>query len=43
MTGAPLEDLWKVKLPELKDRLLRELHARPWLLVLDGLERVLVA
>jgi hypothetical protein len=30
-------------MPELADRLLRQLQARPWLLVLDGLERVLVA
>ena len=29
--------------PELSERLLRQLQARPWLLVLDGLERVLVA
>lgn len=43
MTGRPLEDFAKKKLADLKDELLTLLHARPWLLVLDGLERVLVA
>jgi len=43
MTRKPLEDLAKKKTPELKDELLRQLHAKPWLLILDGLERVLVA
>ena len=43
MTGQPLKELRKKKTTELKEPLLAQLHARPWLLVLDGLERVLVA
>ncbi|MBI1381729.1 MAG: DUF4062 domain-containing protein [Planctomycetaceae bacterium] len=43
MTGRPLEDFAKKKCAELKDELLAQLHARPWLLILDGLERILVA
>ena len=43
MTGRPLEDFAKQKTAELKDDLLAQLHARPWLLILDGLERILVA
>lgn len=43
MTGQPLEELRKLKTPELTKLLLHQLQARPWLLVLDGLERVLVA
>ncbi|MEZ5387331.1 MAG: DUF4062 domain-containing protein [Prosthecobacter sp.] len=43
MTGRPLEDFAKKKTAELKDDLLAQLHAKPWLLILDGLERVLVA
>ncbi len=43
ITGQPLEDFRKKKTPELGDLLLRHLQARPWLLILDGLERVLVA
>jgi tetratricopeptide (TPR) repeat protein len=43
MTQAPLDSFRAVPMPELADRLLRQLQARPWLLVLDGLERVLVA
>jgi 3',5'-cyclic AMP phosphodiesterase CpdA len=43
MAGRPLEDFAKKKPTDLKDELLTMLHARPWLLVLDGLERVLVA
>lgn len=43
MTERPLEDFAKKKTAELKDDLLAQLHARPWLLILDGLERVLVA
>ena len=43
MTGRPLEDFAKKKTAELKDELLAQLHARPWLLILDGLERILVA
>lgn len=43
MTGRPLQDFAKKKTAELKDELLAQLHAKPWLLILDGLERVLVA
>ncbi len=43
MTGQPLEELRKKKTAELREPLLAQLHARPWLLILDGLERVLVA
>lgn len=43
MTQAPLDSFRGMAMPELADRLLRQLQARPWLLVLDGLERVLVA
>ncbi len=43
MTGRPLEDFAKRKTAELKDELLAQLHAKPWLLILDGLERILVA
>ena len=43
MTGRPLEDFRKKKTAELREPLLAQLHARPWLLILDGLERVLVA
>jgi hypothetical protein len=43
MTGQPLEALRKKKTPELAKELLQQLHARPWLIILDGLERVLVA
>ncbi|MFI7601507.1 DUF4062 domain-containing protein [Actinoplanes sp. NPDC049681] len=43
MTGRPLAELHKTKQRELSELLLRHLQARPWLLVLDGLERVLVA
>ncbi len=43
MTGQPLEELRKKKTTELAPQLLHQLQARPWLLVLDGLERVLVA
>lgn len=43
MTERPLADFAKKKTGELKDDLLAQLHARPWLLILDGLERVLVA
>jgi len=43
MTGRPLEELEKLHTPELAEDLLAELHARPWLVNLDGLERVLVA
>ncbi len=43
MTGRRLGDFAKRKTAELKSELLAQLHARPWLLILDGLERVLVA
>lgn len=43
ITGQPLEDFRKKKTAELAELLLRHLQARPWLLILDGLERVLVA
>jgi hypothetical protein len=43
MTGQPLKVFRKKRQPELTELLLRQLQARPWLLVLDGLERVLVA
>jgi len=43
MTGRPREDFARKKTAELKDDLLAQLHARPWLLILDGLERILVA
>lgn len=43
MTGQPLEELRKKKTTELAPQLLHQLQARPWLLILDGLERVLVA
>jgi Domain of unknown function (DUF4062) len=43
MTGRPLEDLRNKKTLELSELLLQQLRKRPWLLILDGLERVLVA
>lgn len=43
MTGRPLMEFEKRKTAEMKDELIAQLHARPWLLILDGLERVLVA
>jgi Domain of unknown function (DUF4062) len=43
MTGRPLSAFRGKKQIELSTLLLRQLQARPWLLVLDGLERVLVA
>jgi hypothetical protein len=43
ITREPLASFKKLKTPELADRLLPLLRADPWLLVLDGLERVLVA
>ncbi|MVM31465.1 DUF4062 domain-containing protein [Spirosoma sp. HMF4905] len=43
MTGRPLDEFQKKKTPELKELLLHQLNDRPWLLILDGLERVLVA
>jgi hypothetical protein len=43
MTGRPLRDFRGKRTVELSELLFRQLRARPWLLVLDGLERVLVA
>jgi hypothetical protein len=43
MTGRPLRALRKKKQLELGEQLLRQLQMQPWLLVLDGLERILVA
>ncbi len=43
MTQAPVKDFNKKKMLELSELLLAELQAKPWLLVLDGLERILVA
>ncbi|MHC4234754.1 MAG: DUF4062 domain-containing protein, partial [Planctomycetota bacterium] len=43
ITGRPLEDFRKKKTLELGEQLLHHLQERPWLLILDGLERVLVA
>lgn len=42
-TGQPLENFKKMKTAQLGELLLQQLQARPWLIVLDGLERVLVA
>jgi hypothetical protein len=43
MTGKTLAMVRKKSQPELSDLLVRELQARSWLLILDGLERILVA
>ncbi len=43
MTGRPLAVLRLMRPPELSELLLKQLQDQPWLLVLDGLERVLVA
>jgi hypothetical protein len=43
ITGQPPEQFHKKKTPELAEQLLHHLQARPWLFILDGLERVLVA
>ena len=43
MTGRSLKDFEKRKTAEMQEELIAHLHARPWLLILDGLERVLVA
>ncbi len=43
MTGRPLDDFVKRKTADLAKQLIAHLRAKPWLLVLDGLERVLVA
>jgi hypothetical protein len=43
MTGRPLKEFRRKRIALLGEQLLRHLQDRPWLLVLDGLERVLVA
>ncbi|MEM7044186.1 MAG: DUF4062 domain-containing protein [Pseudomonadota bacterium] len=43
ITGQPVEDFSKLHIRDLSERLIPALERRPWLLVLDGLERVLVA
>lgn len=43
MTDKPLEKFRKMKMLELGEQFLHHLNDRPWLVVLDGLERVLVA
>ncbi|MBL8179060.1 MAG: DUF4062 domain-containing protein [Bryobacterales bacterium] len=43
ITGEPIEYFQKQKIGELRDELLHHLQSAPYLLVLDGLERVLVA
>jgi hypothetical protein len=43
MTMKPVEDFAKLRTPALSDRLVAELERHPWLMVLDGLERILVA
>ncbi len=43
ITGAEPKSLNQLKTPELAEKLLLHLHAQPWLLILDGIERILVA
>ncbi|MBC7775317.1 MAG: SIR2 family protein [Phycisphaerae bacterium] len=43
MTEQPLEAYEKKTAAEMRVELLNQIHRRPWLLILDGLERVLVA
>jgi hypothetical protein len=43
ITNVPLENFRRMKTLELGERLFHHLQSRPWLVVLDGLERVLVA
>ena len=43
MTDRPYDEFRKIKLVRLGQMLLEQLQRQPWLLVLDGLERVLVA
>lgn len=43
MTGTPVKSLEERPIAEVKQELLALLRTRPWLLILDGLERVLVA
>ncbi|MCB1093134.1 MAG: DUF4062 domain-containing protein, partial [Verrucomicrobiae bacterium] len=43
ITGKPLKEFEKKTTAEMSKELLGLLHAQPWLLILDGLERILVA
>lgn len=43
MTEQPLEAFEKKPMAEMREELLNRLRRQPWLLILDGLERVLVA
>ena len=43
MTGQPLEKFRSEERSILIDKLIVELESRPWLIVMDGLERILVA
>lgn len=43
MTQQPLREFEKKTMSEMRRELLYELQKKPWLLILDGLERVLVA
>jgi uncharacterized caspase-like protein/tetratricopeptide (TPR) repeat protein len=43
LSGDPVEELRELKMGALVDKLLPRLQRDPWLLILDGLERVLVA
>jgi hypothetical protein len=43
MTGQPIASFEKSTATDLRTQLLSHLHRQPWLLILDGLERVLVA
>ena len=43
ITSRPLEEFRTKKTTELSELLLHHLNAKPWLIVFDGLERVLVA
>lgn len=42
MTGQPYQRLVKTEGDDLSEQLLRQLRTRPWLLILDGIERLLV-
>jgi hypothetical protein len=43
ITGVEPKTLNQIKTPELAEQLLHHLQAQPWLLILDGIERILVA
>ncbi len=43
ITGVEPKSLNQLKTPELAAQLLHHLQAQPWLLILDGIERILVA